>query len=106
MRLANSKGERAFQPARQTESFTFPACGMPAAAEPLTCATWYGKHHSEMIGWHVAHFALWGQPELLARNLDWYVARLPAARAIAALVQDTADALASMLWLEHLSRYP
>ncbi len=57
---------------------------VPPAESGLTCATWYGKHHTEMIWWHVAHFALWGHPELLARNLDWYVARLPEARAIAA----------------------
>jgi len=57
---------------------------VPPAESGLTCATWYGKHHTEMIWWHAAHFALWGHPELLARNLDWYVARLPEARAIAA----------------------
>lgn len=129
---------------------------VPPAESGLTCATWFGKHHTEMIWWHAAHFPLWGRPELLARNLDWYVARLPEARTIAAgrglrgarwakmvgpelrespggnplivwnqphpiylaellyradpspatleryatLVQDTADALASMLWLD------
>ncbi len=57
---------------------------VPPAESGLTCATWYGKHHTEMIWWHAAHFALWGHPELLSRNLDWYVARLPEARAIAA----------------------
>lgn len=56
----------------------------PPQESGLTCATWYGKHHTEMIWWHAAHFALWGQPGLLARNLDWYVSRLPEARAIAA----------------------
>lgn len=55
----------------------------PPQESGLTCATWYGKHHTEMILWHAAHFALWGRPELLARNLDWYVARLPEARAVA-----------------------
>ncbi|NDC74103.1 hypothetical protein EBZ70_02145 [bacterium] len=128
----------------------------PPQESGLTCATWYGKHHTEMIWWHAAHFALWGRPELLARNLDWYANRLPEARAIAtgrglrgarwakmtgpdlrespggnplivwnqphpvylaellrrsdpggdaleryaALVQETADCLASMLWLD------
>jgi len=57
---------------------------VPPQESGLTCATWYGKHHTEMIWWHAAHFALWGRPELLACNLDWYVARLPEARAIAA----------------------
>jgi hypothetical protein len=37
-----------------------------------------------MIWWHAAHFALWGHPELLARNLEWYQARLPEARSLAA----------------------
>ena len=55
----------------------------PPAESGLTCATWYGKHHTEMVWWHAAHFALWGHPELLARNLDWFAARLPEARAIA-----------------------
>ncbi len=57
---------------------------VPPAESGLTCATWYGKHHTEMIWWHAAHFALWGRPELLARNLDWYASRLPEAREIAA----------------------
>lgn len=56
---------------------------VPPQESGLTCSTWYGKHHTEMIWWHAAHFSLWGHPELLARNLDWYVARLPQARDIA-----------------------
>ncbi|MDP0500107.1 MAG: hypothetical protein Q7P63_08390 [Verrucomicrobiota bacterium JB022] len=56
---------------------------VPPQESGLTCSTWYGKHHTEMIWWHAAHFALWGHPELLSRNLDWYVARLPEARALA-----------------------
>jgi len=56
---------------------------VPPQESGLMCSTWYGKHHTEMIWWHAAHFALWGHAELLARNLDWYQARLPEARALA-----------------------
>ncbi len=59
------------------------AGGVPPQESGLTCSTWYGKHHTEMIWWHAAHFALWNHPELLARNLEWYRARLPEARALA-----------------------
>jgi hypothetical protein len=55
----------------------------PPQESGLTCSTWYGKHHTEMMWWHTAHFALWGRPERLARSLDWYVRTLPVARAIA-----------------------
>ena len=57
---------------------------VPPQESGLTCNTWYGKHHTEMIWWHAAHFPLWGHPELLERNLNWYVGRLPTARALAA----------------------
>jgi hypothetical protein len=59
------------------------AGGVPPQETGLTCSTWYGKHHTEMIWWHTAHFALWGHPELLTRNVGWYVTHLPDARAIA-----------------------
>ncbi|MET0555376.1 MAG: hypothetical protein ABW221_20200 [Vicinamibacteria bacterium] len=55
----------------------------PPQESGLTCSTWYGKHHTEMMWWHTAHFALWGRPERLARLLDWYTRTLPVARAIA-----------------------
>jgi hypothetical protein len=55
----------------------------PPQESGLTCSTWYGKHHTEMMWWHTAHFALWGRPERLARLLDWYARRLPEARRIA-----------------------
>lgn len=57
---------------------------MPPQESGLTCSTWYGKHHTEMIWWHTAHFALWGNDALLAKNLAWFQAQLPAARALAA----------------------
>ena len=56
---------------------------VPPQESGLTCNTWYGKHHTEMIWWHTAHFALWGQDALLARNLSWFQSQLPAARALA-----------------------
>lgn len=56
---------------------------VPPQESGLTCSTWYGKHHTEMIWWHAAHFALWNQGALLAKNLEWYQARLPEARALA-----------------------
>jgi hypothetical protein len=56
---------------------------VPPQESGLTCSTWYGKHHTEMVWWHAAHFALWNQPALLERNLDWYRARLPVARELA-----------------------
>jgi hypothetical protein len=56
---------------------------VPPQESGLTCSTWYGKHHTEMIWWHAAHFALWGDGALLAKNLEWYRAHLPEARALA-----------------------
>lgn len=56
----------------------------PAQETGLTNSSWFGKHHSEMAWWHSAHWALWGQPEELARMLDWYSAQLDSARALAA----------------------
>jgi hypothetical protein len=56
---------------------------VPPQESGLTCATWYGKHHTEMIWWHTAHFALWGNDDLLAKNLAWYQKQLPAARELA-----------------------
>jgi hypothetical protein len=57
---------------------------VPPQESGLTCSTWYGKHHTEMIWWHTAHFSLWGHDALLEKNLKWYVAHLPEARALAA----------------------
>ncbi|CAN7258939.1 hypothetical protein LJR289_001081 [Pseudoduganella sp. LjRoot289] len=57
---------------------------LPAQESGLTTATWYGKHHTEMVWWHTAHFALWGRPEYTARTLTWHQRTLPSARAVAA----------------------
>ena len=56
------------------------ACGsLPPQETGLSSTSWFGKFHLEMHWWHAAHFALWGQPQLLQRSLDWYVGQLPAA---------------------------
>jgi hypothetical protein len=55
----------------------------PPQETGLTHSSWYGKHHTEMIWWHAAHFALWGRDQFLAKNLDWYIGALPMAREIA-----------------------
>jgi len=57
---------------------------VPPQESGLTCNTWYGKHHTEMVWWHNAHFILWGQMALGRRNLDWFLTQLPAARELAA----------------------
>jgi hypothetical protein len=57
---------------------------VPPQESGLTCNTWYGKHHTEMIVWHTAHFLLWGQPAMAKKNLDWFLGQLPNARATAA----------------------
>jgi hypothetical protein len=55
----------------------------PPQETGLTYNSWYGKPHLEMHWWHAAHFALWGQPELLERSLNWYATVVDSARAIA-----------------------
>lgn len=55
----------------------------PPQESGLTCSTWYGKHHTEMIWWHTAHFPLWGRDSFLEKNLAWYHDHLPAARELA-----------------------
>ncbi len=57
---------------------------VPPQESGLTCNTWYGKHHTEMAWWHLAHFILWGQPDLAKKNLEWFLAQLPNAQALAA----------------------
>jgi hypothetical protein len=56
---------------------------VPPQESGLTCSTWFGKHHTEMIWWHGAHFALWNRPDLLAHSLRWYQDRLPEAEVLA-----------------------
>lgn len=56
---------------------------VPPQESGLTCNTWYGKHHTEMIWWHNAHFILWGRADMAEKTLEWFVDRLPEARALA-----------------------
>lgn len=56
---------------------------IPPQESGLTHSSWYGKHHSEMSWWHSAHWVLWGQPDETEKLLQWYNAKLPAARALA-----------------------
>jgi hypothetical protein len=55
----------------------------PPQESGLTCSTWYGKHHTEMMWWHTAHFALWGRPQRLAGVLDWFRMHIPLAQKVA-----------------------
>ncbi|HVT90412.1 MAG TPA: hypothetical protein VHD56_16280 [Tepidisphaeraceae bacterium] len=59
------------------------AGSLPPQETGLACNSWYGKFHMEMYWWHVAHFALWGRPELMERSLDGLHQILPAAQAMA-----------------------
>ena len=57
----------------------------PPAETGLTYNSWFGKFHLEMVMWHSFHWATWGEPELLKRQLAWYKDRaMPIAREIAA----------------------
>lgn len=55
----------------------------PPQETGLVYNSWFGKFHLEMTWWHLAHFALWGHPELLDRVLSWYKKVEPVARIIA-----------------------
>jgi hypothetical protein len=56
---------------------------VPPQESGLTCSTWYGKFHTEMMWWHLAHFALWGHDHYVAGALAWFQDHLPLAREIA-----------------------
>ena len=60
------------------------AGNFPPQESGLTLNTWFGKHNTEMIWWHTAHFALWNRVSLLEKNLSWYIKTLPYAEATAA----------------------
>lgn len=54
---------------------------LPPAETGLTALSWHGKFHLEMHWWHSVHFALWGHPDVLERQMRWYVANLATMRA-------------------------
>lgn len=56
----------------------------PPQETGLTYNSWYGKPHMEMIWWHMAQWAQWGRPELLAPALQWYFRAYNTAKTIAA----------------------
>ncbi len=60
------------------------ASDVPPQESGLTCNTWYGKDHTEMIWWHIAHFILWGHTPMAEKSLSWFIQHLPEARALAA----------------------
>ena len=55
----------------------------PPAETGLTYNSWYGKFHLEMVMWHSFHYALWNQPQLLERQLDFYLKAMDNAGEIA-----------------------
>jgi hypothetical protein len=57
------------------------AGSLPPAETGLTCNSWFGKFHLEMHWWHAAHFALWGNHDLLERSLPFYQRILSKAQA-------------------------
>ena len=60
------------------------ANNMPPQETGLTYNSWFGRPHLEMTWWHVADFALWNRPEVVAQILKWYnQVAYPVARQIA-----------------------
>jgi hypothetical protein len=57
---------------------------LPPAETGLSCNSWYGKFHLEMLFWHTAHFALWGRIEEVKNMLAYCKKILPVAKRIAA----------------------
>ena len=60
-------------------------CGgsSPPQETGLTYNSWYGKPHMEMAWWHDVHFTLWGHPEILEKQMNWYLRNIGIARKIA-----------------------
>ena len=48
------------------------ANNMPPQETGLTYNSWFGRPHLEMTWWHAVDFALWNQPKVVERMLDWY----------------------------------
>lgn len=55
----------------------------PPQETGLTYNSWYGRPHMEMTWWHGVHFALWGHPEILEKQMTWYLRNSQTAGAIA-----------------------
>jgi len=59
------------------------AGSVPPQETGLTYNSWYGKPHLEMTWWHMAHYALWGRPEIMEKSADWYFKVASGAKKIA-----------------------
>ncbi len=46
---------------------------LPPQETGLTYNSWHGKFHLEMHWWHAVHFILWGRPELMEKQLTYYI---------------------------------
>jgi len=53
---------------------------MPPQETGLTCSSWYGKHHTEMVWWHMAHFVQWGRDSATVDTLRWFDHVMPRAQ--------------------------
>lgn len=89
LELAESPDPRALELERRVVLSRYLTAIQCAGSTPpqetgLTCNSWYGKFHLEMHYWHSAHFAQWGNADLLARSLDWYRSALGKAKSRAA----------------------
>jgi protein-glucosylgalactosylhydroxylysine glucosidase len=58
---------------------------LPPQETGLTYNSWYGKFHLEMHWWHAMHFILWGRPELMEKQLDYYLQIIDKAKETAKL---------------------
>lgn len=59
------------------------AGSIPPQEEGLFSNSWNGKFHLEVQPIHLGHFAAWGRPALLEKNLNWYLGNLPIAQSVA-----------------------
>ena len=56
---------------------------VPPCETGLTCSSWQGKHNTEMVWWHVAHFALWGHSDYTSNALEWFNKHISEAKELA-----------------------
>ena len=83
-----STDPRAFELERRivlSQYLTKVQCGgsSPPQETGLTFNSWYGKPHTEMHWWHGVHYALWGRPAILEKQLDYYFRSYEKARLLA-----------------------
>lgn len=83
--LCDSKDLRAMELERRivlSQYLTAVQCAgpLPPQETGLTCNSWYGKFHLEMLPSHCAWMPLWNRGDLLKRSMAWYHEILPRAR--------------------------